>query len=99
MIALKCTCKSDDEDFECAGCREHRTLDAAIGVELNLYAFQFPCVVYESDIDDTGPGTVGRFWCGEPGRRLFQDLAKAAGVANPPTCPPWERPLKQSALS
>jgi hypothetical protein len=90
MVAIKCTC-GEGNDCDCPGCREHLQLDDDLSRELGLRPWQFPSVVYADEIEVTGPGTVGRIWCGEPGRQLFGELAQAAGVENPPNSGPWGR--------
>ena len=90
MIALKCTC-SDDDDFDCPGCLQHRQLDDDLSRELGLPPWKFPALVYADEINATGPGSAGQIWCGEPGRQLFGELAQAAGIANPPNSGPWGR--------
>jgi hypothetical protein len=94
MMTLQCTCRGD-ERFECSGCKEHDALDGELARELNLKPWQYPAVIYPFDGVDASPTTATHDWETNAGRRLFAELVRAAKIAKPPQCGPWERPVRR----
>jgi hypothetical protein len=75
-------------------CVEHDQLDAALGRELGLTPWQDPAVLYPLDDNVAAPGSMTFQWEAGPARQLYEELCRAAGITDPPTCGPWERPVR-----
>jgi hypothetical protein len=76
MIAIDCTCGGE----ACPACQKHLELDAALGTELGLKPWQFPALVYPGTEPGGSPTTAGPTWENGGGKRLYAELAQAAGL-------------------